>query len=93
MITIYKYEVKVGFNLFKVPTYARMLSFGQQDGKFYVWALVDTGFTQTQRHRIEVVGTGWELEGQSGFHRAPFLGTLQDPDGFVWHAFDLGPQQ
>ena len=86
MKTIHKYALNVP--KLEVPENMQFLHFTEQDGKTYMWLLVDTDEPLVEVG-IEVVGTGWTLDDDIDecFH----LGTILE-DGFVWHYFMRLPQ-
>ena len=84
--TIYKYPLtNNGGDLQKLelPSGAKILHFGLQDNKLYIWAKVVLDFTKELRF-FRVVGTGCEL----GINSGEYIGTIfQGP--YVWHLFEV----
>lgn len=85
MRTIWKYPLnpdRDGRVLLDLPLRHEPLAVGHQGGQVVAWFAVDPerGFGL---RTFEVAGTGWERP--SGEH----LGTVQTPEGLVWHVFEL----
>lgn len=69
-----------------LPKGAKILSFGDQRGTPYFWALVDPNQPPEDREFI-VVGTGHPAPDES---EGSYIGTCQQMDGMlVWHLFEL----
>lgn len=89
MTTVYKY-VLVPDDVIRVsmPSGARLLHFGEQDGQYCVWAEVDPSAPQVVR-MLRMAGTGHPIyESMSG---VPHVGTCISMGGrLVFHLFDLG---
>jgi hypothetical protein len=81
--TIYKYDVPMLDTVtMMMPVGAEVLSVGVQDGRIYLWAVVET--TAPAMSRVfYVCGTGNPLN----VGNARFIGTVQ-MDYFVWHVFE-----
>lgn len=77
-----RYLLEVPYVL-EVPVVREFFDAGEQDGQIVLWAAVDPG-NGREEVSFTVVGTGWELP--DGHYR----GTVQMPDGFVWHVFEQG---
>jgi hypothetical protein len=88
--TIHKFPVGTPGSQFtaRMPAEAKMLTVQMQDGKPFMWALVDQHLGKVDR-RFITFGTGWELEGFEAKHMR-YIGTFQDGQ-FVWHLFELKP--
>jgi len=86
MKTVFKYPVQIGKVVtHEIPGLIRFFHLDAQDGKLYVWALVDTE-EPIEKAEIYTCGTGWDLPDD----RYPtYIGTYQSSDNFVWHAFEL----
>lgn len=82
---IFKYPLDVNDNEIAMPIDSHILSVGEQDGRLFMWAMVNEESTAGIR-KITVVGTGWELK--NSMARRPFLGTVQ-VGAYVWHVFDI----
>lgn len=82
---IFKYPLEIMDNEIAMPTDSKILSVGKQNGRLFLWAMVNEQST-TGIRKITVVGTGWELN--SSMARRPFLGTVQVGE-YVWHVFDI----
>lgn len=68
-----------------MPTGARILSVGQQQGGLMLWALCDPNVEFSDRH-VYVVATG-SFADMAKVGAADFKGTVQMPGGLVWHIF------
>lgn len=73
-------------SLIGMPQGARILSFQVQDGKYCLWAEVDSEKPKRTR-AFQIVGTGNEMppdriEGEN------YIGTVQN-EHFVWHLFEI----
>jgi hypothetical protein len=77
---IYKYEVD---NIVVMPHKAEILTVQLQNGRPWIWALVDTEKPSVERN-FNVIGTGWEIEECN--HK--YIATFQDGD-MVWHVFEI----
>lgn len=64
-----------------LPKGAKPLSVQIQQGRFCLWALVDTD-AEIERRLVQRRGTGFEIENPD----STYLGTVQE-DPFVWHFF------
>ena len=61
MQTIRKYPLQeLDENTVLMPTGAKMLSVQVQNGRPYIWALVDTD-KATEAHQFRTVGTEWDI--------------------------------
>lgn len=67
----------------EVPEFASMLSVGCQGDDLILWAMVVPSNPPTS-YLLYIRGTGQPLTGREG----RFLGTVQMPNGLVWHIFD-----
>jgi len=88
---IWKYPLDLkGVQTVEMPEGAEILSVQTQthSGRVCLWALVSTQVPLSNR-RIHIHGTGHPTVMQRG----AFVGTVQTPDGFVWHVFDMGEEQ
>lgn len=65
-----------------------VLSVQYQNGIPTIWAIVDPDDTSVATE-IMSFGTGWELP--NGAER--YVGSLQDPEGYVWHYFIIKLQE
>jgi hypothetical protein len=84
MKTIYKYPIPYGSTdtYTEMPNGARILAVQMQNGKPYVWAIVETTMEVVGR-RFVLYGTGHALDDYYG----TYIGTFQDGP-FVWHLFE-----
>ena len=75
-------ELKVG---------AEILDVQWQTGDVVMWTLQDVNASSTA-HKICCLPTGWDIiEAHLNFGALDrYLGTVQCPDGLVWHYFDGG---
>ena len=65
-----------------------VLSVQYQNGIPTIWAIVDPDDTSVAAE-IMSFGTGWELP--NGAEK--YVGSLQDPEGYVWHYFIVRLQE
>ena len=87
-MTIWKFPARPDMFVLEMPSGARILSIDAQNGKPFLWALVDPDAPKVQR-RFLTAGTGHPLhDSVSG---AAFVGTFQLHGGaLVFHLFDFG---
>lgn len=85
MKRIYKYEVQPNVYTMMPPD-AQVLSVGEQMGRVFCWALVNSDAVATAKRRIFVAGTGHECPDDAG----RFIGTVLMTNGLVFHFFDYG---
>lgn len=93
MKIIYKYPFKV-FDVnarfaIEMPEKAQILSIQMQNGKPYLWALVNTDnpLNESLEDRTFVVcGTGQQIYGDTSSYK--YLSTIQDGN-YVWHIFEV----
>lgn len=80
---VYKYALPqlTSFAL-ELPAGAEIVACGWQEGAV-MWALVDPD-ADTEVVRFRMLGTGWEYDRELQLRH---IGTLQTPQGFVWHYF------
>jgi hypothetical protein len=86
MNIIYKYLVKwdrVSKTTAEVCIDSRIIDFGFQGNELYLWAIVDTAYTETKEIELEIYGTCWEIDKPNELKH---LKTLQQ-DSCVWHIF------
>lgn len=86
---VWKYPLPDKINPLTMPLEARPLSLQMQDGVPTLWALVDTSTGMVERTYC-FYDTGETLPGgpkNSMFWR--YAGTLQFPNGTVYHLFDV----
>ena len=89
MRALYKYVITPAGKT-EMPSCAEVLSVGAQGEEIVCWALVRTDFALVTRRLIPVpTGARWE-DDELGPSRAKFIGTVQRPDGSVFHIFDGG---
>jgi hypothetical protein len=84
MITIHKYELGLGTNIFNAPRGAVPLTVQTQGNRLALWMLVDDK-AEMRRHSVITVGTGQPMPTDGGHYE--YIATVQDQHGFVWHAF------
>ena len=84
MKTIWKFELEITRNqVVAMPLGERVLSVGEQDGRLFVWALVDTD-AEMMSVPFFVAGTGHQVNESSQWE---FIDTVQMSNGLVWHVF------
>jgi len=85
MLTIYKYQIKLEPRTnIQMPRGAKILSFQMQNGRAYIWSLVDLEQELTEEVFI-LLGTG---HGTLTPDTTDYIGTVQN-GSFVWHLFHL----
>lgn len=67
----------------QLPSTAQVLDIAFQDGKLFLWALVDTKYPE-MTYEVVVAGTGREIEVDI---RGRLYSKTIHRDGFVWHFF------
>jgi len=84
---VWKYELEPGVNEIELPYEAVPLSVGWQGRNVMMWVLVEhPGGRAKDKRKFLWIGTGHKFER----HASPeFVGTVQDPSGFVWHVFEV----
>lgn len=86
-MVIYKYHINTAErDLLNLPIGAEILSVQVQNGRIYLWALVDE-MARLEPRLFAVYGTGNKMP-NARRDVGKFLATLQ-LDGFVWHVFEL----
>lgn len=91
MKSIYKYDVTpVGITM--MPKGAEILSVGTQRGGIVVWALVEVGPVPPDvvPRGLVPVPTGHAFQDEDAPKTSQFIGTVQIPNGLVFHIFDTG---
>ena len=88
MLVIHKYELEIqDEQIIEVDATFHPLSVQCQRGALVLWVIVSSPVLNIVKRRIVIHGTGNPFEnGWAGKH----LGTVQMPDGLVWHVFDKG---
>lgn len=82
MRVIHKYPLSVGFNRLAVAGgNFKPLCVQLQNGTITAWGELDSGL-HPKDVAIHVFGTGWEIPSHLNY-----IGTVQIPDGTVWHAY------
>ena len=82
-VVIWKFTIGPGEEPIRMPEGSRILAVGQQQGDVVVWAACDPHALPEWRH-LTIEGTG------GGFGRAAriYHGTVQMPNGLVWHVVE-----
>lgn len=76
----------------EMPYRAKLLHVAEQQGSYFVWALVHTGARKVTR-RLHIFGTGMEVPEVFNENPDKYVGTFFMLGGqFVWHVFDGGQQ-
>ena len=85
MEKIYKYPLELtGYQVLKLPMGAQILTVQTQNGKPFLWALVNTKKEETD-FEIEILGTGDQI---TGTNERKYISTFQLNGGeFVFHVF------
>lgn len=86
---IYKYTLDVSdFQELELPIGSEILTIQVQDGKAYLWALVNQDEIQKECRCIEIFGTGHQIGYDMGISRK-YISTFQLYGGsLVFHAFE-----
>ena len=84
---IYKYEIPLTDEIIEIeiPDNYALCDVGQQDGKIFMWCVVDVHANLVKRY-FKIVGTGHKIQ---RIDSLSFLRTIQMPNGLVWHLFEL----
>lgn len=88
MKALYKYVITPE-GVTQMPRDAEVLSVGAQGEQIVAWALVSVENSMTNR-RLIAVPTGARFEDDGAPKPSQFVGTVQRPDGLVFHIFDAG---
>lgn len=87
-VSIWKYHLVVSdLQLIEMPLGAKILHVGLQSDQITVWVEVPLGKELVNR-AFGIYGTGFVL----GLDGCEHVGTVQMPNGLVWHVFDRGEQ-
>lgn len=82
---VWKFDLPINDHFtMSMPEGAEILSAGVQGGRAVLWALVDIDALTTER-RFTLHGTGHIADDVEGL---TFLGTLQYPQGVVFHLWE-----
>ena len=85
---VWKYELEPGDNKIQMPSNSEPLSVGWQHDTVVMWVQVPG--EPLPGSPAEVRRFLWVATGQRIYHKhTRFLGTVQDPDHFVWHIFEV----
>lgn len=85
MKTIYKYELEIqDTQVITMPMNSKILSVQKQGLSVWLWAIVDTQFSNTY-YTFNIVGTGNPMPDEP---IGDYIGTIQ-VNGFVWHVFNI----
>jgi hypothetical protein len=87
MPVIWKYYVSFLSDTISMPEDAILLTVGREDSNIVLWAIVDPSGPLVARKLI-IIPTGFEEVPA----RTIYVGTVQMPDGLVWHIFDAGDE-
>lgn len=88
-LSVWKFPVETAdTSKITMPRDAKVLRFGLQDGKPFLWVLVNTAEKRTELRHFRFAGTGHDIE------RFPscleYIGTVDMADGsLVFHLFEL----
>jgi predicted nucleotidyltransferase len=83
-VVIYKYILRGVTTVVSLPASAKILSVGAQGEDIVFWALIDPDEAKSD-FVFAVYGTGWEIP--DDLDQQQFVGTVQRPDGLVFHVF------
>lgn len=82
-VVVWKFPLRRWSAFIDMPEGARIISCGQQDGELCVWALCDSDAPKVPRY-VAALNTGRPVPPPAG----EFIGTVQMPNGIVWHLFE-----
>jgi hypothetical protein len=80
---VWKFPLRSWSAFIDMPAGASILSCGEQDGELCVWALCDPDAPKVGRY-VAAINTGRQMPSPTG----EFIGTVQMPNGIVWHLFE-----
>lgn len=84
MTSIFKYPLDLeGRQIVLLPEGAKILHANMQQGKPYLWAIVDTD-KEDESRAIRIYGTGHQIQQPE---KLVFINTILDHQ-FVWHVFE-----
>ena len=89
MKTIWKYQIYgqgYSYTIDSIVAGAIPIHVGMQDRNVFIWFQVETNNPPSQK-TIHIRGTGQSFNGEEG----AYIGTIQKPNGSVWHYFDERP--
>lgn len=81
MKTIHKYHLQVGINRIDVAGDFKPMCVQLQQRNITLWAEVTSTYP-VHTVDIHVIGTGYSIDSE-----LRYIGTVQIPDGTVWHAY------
>ena len=90
---IYKYYLDLskidadGLICIDMPSKFKVLSVQPQGNDLMMWAMVSPDGLITRRY-FEIIGTGHTMQDRPYADRH-YLGTVQMPNGLVWHVFEV----
>lgn len=86
MKVVYKYQIlNTNGGEIRLPVGAEVLHADEQNGGFYIWALVDHDATKLVTRTFGVWGTGWSID---EYPMVDYISTVKD-GAFVWHFFEV----
>ena len=86
MKTIYKYELELEDSQeIPVAGFLKALKVDEQNGKLFLWCLVDTDYNRGRGLNVAIVGTGNKME--SYINNDAYFDTVIMSNGLVWHIF------
>jgi hypothetical protein len=80
---IWKYAMTGSDVTHDLPAHSFVVAVGQQAGEMVFWAEVDPNEDRKEPRRFLAVPTGGEFPAEFGH-----LGTVQFPNGLVWHLLE-----
>jgi hypothetical protein len=84
-LAIWKFPLESVVQELQIPVAGKVVHVGQQDGVPTIWVMVDPS-QQRQGRRFHIVGTGQTLPDSTAYR-----GTVQMPNGLVWHVMEGAP--
>lgn len=84
---VYKYPLAVtDLQTIELPLFGQILDIQVQKGNLFLWALVNTSFTETSKRKIMILGTGHDISDENYLTH---ISTFQLYGGdLVFHAFE-----
>lgn len=88
MKTIFKYELEITANQkIDIDGYIKILKVAEQNGKLFMWYMVDPNLRPISTIEINIKGTGHELPDDTHHLLGNYFDTVLMSKGLVWHVF------
>lgn len=69
----------------KLPKGCAVCDIQAQGGMVCLWAIVDI-HAELETRKFKLIGTGWQID---DIEKIYFVKTVQMPEGYVWHVFEV----